>query len=127
LISFVQGNVPTSGPAQSAGRFEKDLDRLPRHMSRYAFLAFALVFIAFLVVFPMWLLNSSDYLNWSPSEKYNAVPMSNGSDENRLFKLSTKLFSAKQTAKVVKSSYRFTRLHKNVIAPKLREIGFLDE
>jgi hypothetical protein len=40
---------------------------------RYAFWAFAIIFLTFLIVYWCWLLNCSGYFDWNPNPKYNAA------------------------------------------------------
>ncbi len=53
-------------------------------MKRYAFLAFAVIFLTFFVIYWTWLLLSSDYFNWELNPVYNHISSSEEDNDDEL-------------------------------------------
>lgn len=100
--------------------------RIVKNIKKYSFWLFAFIFITFLIAYGTWLLTASNYYDWDPSEKYNALPLEdedgNANETNRLFTKEETTFRPTAKKKTVESTFRFKDIFKNVIFPKLEEV-----
>lgn len=63
---------------------------------------------------------ASDYYGWDPSPDFNAVPLEEGNDTNRLFTKLEHVFKPTAKKKIVESTWRFKDIFKNVIFPNVQ-------
>lgn len=85
-------------------------------------MAFVVGFIGFLATFTSWILLSSEYCNWEPSPKHNAIPLGEGNQTNKLFGYISTAFDDDDEDKLPENDIRYLDIVEGVITPKLKEL-----